>query len=258
MIDLHSHILPGLDDGAPDYATAEALARAAADDGVRVIAATPHIREDYRFPPGDVARRSADLNRELAAAGVPVEVTPAGELALTMAPQLDDATLDGLCLGDGRWLLVESPYGHATDMIDAMVFDIQRRGYDVLLAHPERSPTFIKDQGRLAILVERGVACSVTAASVTGGFGRTIQRVALGMIEAGLVHDVASDAHDASRRPPGLSEAVRTIDRSVRGLEGAGSWFVEDAPREFLSGGGRPTPPEAARRRGRWPFRPRG
>jgi protein-tyrosine phosphatase len=187
---------------------------------------------------------------------VSIEVVSAGEVALTLALQLDDATLDGLCLGEGRWLLVESPYGHATDMLADMVFDIQRRGYDVLLAHPERSPTFVSDRERLATLVERGVAASVTAASLSGGFGRRVKAVTVAMIEEGLVHNIASDAHDTAGRPPALSGAVRAIEAEVRGLEGQGSWFVEDAPRAFLAGGNRPTPPEARRRR-RGPWRGR-
>jgi protein-tyrosine phosphatase len=249
MIDLHCHILPGVDDGAPDVATSEEMARVAEADGVRTMVATPHIREDHPFPPEEVGPRASELDRQFAVAGVEVRVLAAGEVGLTMATTLDTATLDALCLGDGPWLLVESPYTYATDMLERMIFDIQRRGYRVLLAHPERSPSFMEDHDRVATLVERGVGCSITAGSVTGQFGRTVQRAALDFVRAGLVHDIASDAHDPRRRPPGLAAAASAVERSVPGLEGQGLWFVDDAPRAILAGEELPVPPEARRRR---------
>src|SRR4051812_9262341 len=106
MVDLHSHILSGLDDGPEDTDGSIAMARVAVSLGVTTIAATPHIREDYPFPLAEVPERAAALNRDLASAGLDLEVVPAGEVALTMGHELDDATLRTLCLGSGSWLLV--------------------------------------------------------------------------------------------------------------------------------------------------------
>jgi protein-tyrosine phosphatase len=250
MIDLHSHILSGLDDGPEDTDGSIAMARVAVSRGVTTIAATPHIREDYPFPLSEVPERADALNRDLASAGLDLEVVPAGEVALTMGHELDDASLRALCLGSGTWLLVESPYGEVTPMVDNSIYDFQRRGFQVLLAHPERSPSFMSDRERLAELVSRGVACSITAASITGTFGRTVQRAALGMLRDGLVHDVASDAHDHRHRPPGLADAAHAIEAV---LPGAGAWFVEDAPAALLAGEDRPEPPQSRRRRMRFP-----
>src|SRR5205814_248535 len=141
----------------------------------------------------------------------------------------DDAQLARLCLGEGRYLLVESPYTHATDMLEHEIFDIQRRGFLPLLAHPERSPSFMSNTGRLVTLVERGVRCSLTAGSLTGGFGKTVQAAAFAIARAGAMHDIASDAHDAQRRRPELSAAVRMVE-GLLSDRGAARWFVKDAP----------------------------
>src|SRR2546429_900999 len=162
MIDLHCHIVPGLDDGAPELDTSIAMARVAENDGIRVIATTPHIRDDHPFDPKEIAPLTAKLNENLRDVGVELRVVPGGELAISKSSELDDETLRTLCLGgDGGYLLVESPYTHATDLLERDLFNLQLRGFRVILAHPERSPSFIANPGRLAALVERGVMCSV-------------------------------------------------------------------------------------------------
>jgi protein-tyrosine phosphatase len=251
VIDLHCHILPGLDDGAPDTAAGIAMARVAEADGVRTIAATPHIRDDHPFPLGEVAERAAAFNEQLAREGVGVKVVPAGEVALTKCSDLDDGELERLCLGEGRYLLVESPYTHATDMLEHAIFDIQRRGFRPLLAHPERSPSFMSNPDRLVTLVERGVRCSVTAGSITGGFGKTVQGAAFAIMRAGAMHDIASDAHDSTRRRPELSAAVRVIQGLLSPGEVDAGWFVSDAPELILAGEDLPDPPQS-RPRSRW------
>jgi protein-tyrosine phosphatase len=255
VIDLHSHILPGLDDGPDSLEGSIAMAEVAVADGVTTMVGTPHIREDYPVVPGEVPGLAREVEAALERSGVPLRVVGGGEVSFTKTPELDDATLAGLCLGDGRYLLVESPYTHATDSLEQQIFDLQSRGFRPLLAHPERSPSFMSDRDRLATLVERGVRCSITAASVTGAFGRTVQKAAIGMVRAGLVHDIASDSHDARRRPPGLSGAVAALESALPELKGRASWFAEDAPAAILAGDELPEPPQRPRRpRWRRPF----
>ena len=90
-----------------------------------------------------------------------------------------------------------------------MIAGLRARGHEVVLAHPERCPAFHRDLDALARLTASGVVCSITAGSLVGRFGRDVQRFALALVEAGLVHNVASDAHDATRRPPGLADELR-------------------------------------------------
>jgi protein-tyrosine phosphatase len=248
VIDLHSHILPGLDDGPADLAGSLELARAAVAAGTGTIVATPHIREDYPFDPLEIGPRVTDLNAELARAGIELRVVPGAEVAISMVRDLDDETLASLCLGSGNYLLVESPYAHATDMLEQDLFNLQVRGFRVMLAHPERSPSFSTDPKRLGELVERGFACSITAASMGGRFGRTVRDFTATLFESGLVHDVASDAHDATSRDPDLRAGFRALSKAVPSLEEHAGWFTQEVPSAVLAGVDLPPPPYSPKR----------
>lgn len=252
MIDLHSHILPGLDDGPGDIEGSLDLARVAAAQGTRTIVATPHIREDHPFPLDAIERGVVELNGALSADGIDLEVVAGGEVAISTIPELDEEALRSVCLGAGPHVLVESPYTQASELLEHVIFDLQARGFRPLLAHPERSPSFLSDRNRLERLVVRGVLCSVTAMSMEGGFGQTVQRFAAQMFAAGLVHDVASDTHDARRRPPTLLEGFQALDRDLPGLNDQAEWFTREAPAAMLAGEELPPPPgpPALRRRG--------
>ena len=227
------------------------LARFAIADGTHTVVATPHIREDYPFALEQIAARVDQLSGRLARAGFDLAVETGGEIGLAMLTQLDDATLTGLCLGSSRSLLVESPYQDATDLLEQALFDVQMRGFGVVLAHPERSPSFMRDPDRLQVLVERGVLCSVTAASMAGRFGRTVQRFSRLMFERRLVHDVASDAHDIRRRSPGLTAGFRLLNDELPGILDEMDWFTRTAPSAILDGVPLPLAPQfrKARRR---------
>jgi len=251
VIDLHSHILHGIDDGPADIEGSIALARAATMAGVRTIVATPHVRDDHPFPLDTIDRRVEELNVRLRAEGLDLSVVPGAEVSISKAPELDDATLGQLCLGDGPYMLVESPYTQATQLLENVVFDLQARGYRPLLAHPERSPAFQTEPVRLVAFVDRGVKCSITALSMAGGFGRRVKRYTETLFEQGLVHDVASDTHDPVRRPPDLSHGFEVLDKDLPGLAAQAEWFVMQAPAAMLRGEGLPEmPPPPPRRPG--------
>jgi protein-tyrosine phosphatase len=253
VIDLHCHILPGLDDGPPDLDASVALARLAAADGTRTIVATPHVREDYPFAIEEIAERTAEVNARLAADQVDLSVKPGAEVAISRLSQLDDDTLKSICLGDDtKAMLVESPYQQATDTLEDTLFNLQLRGFKPVLAHPERSPSFMSSPERLEKLVERGMLCSVTSASMAGRFGRTVQRFTRTLFERGLVHDVASDAHDIMRRAPGLTAGFRLLDRDVPGLLGQMTYFTEQAPAAILAGKPLPQKPTLEPAPRRW------
>jgi protein-tyrosine phosphatase len=234
VIDLHCHVLPGLDDGPPDVDAAVMIARLAAADGTRTMVATPHIREDYPFELDLVGERTDALNERLAQEGVEVRVVAGGEVALSKLSQLTQSELRAVSLGSSRSLLVESPYQVATDMIEDTLFNLQVGGFHPILAHPERSPSFMKDPDRLEALIERGILCSVTAASMAGRFGRTVQRFTRLLFERGMVHDIASDVHDIRKRAPGLTAGFRVLDQQLPGLLEQMDWFTRDAPTAIL------------------------
>jgi protein-tyrosine phosphatase len=198
-----------------------------------------------------IGPRVRDLNTLLAENGIEVEVVPGAEVALSKIAELDDEILRELCLGPGPYLLVESPYTYAPELLEKVVFDLQARGFRPLLAHPERSPSFLEDPARLARLVESQVLCSVTAASMAGTFGGAIRRFTLDLFRGGLVHNVASDAHDPSHRSPDLRSGFERLESELPGLSDQASWFTVDAPAAILAGDDippPPAPPELARK----------
>jgi protein-tyrosine phosphatase len=259
VIDLHCHVLPGLDDGPGDIDGSVALARLASADGTRTMVATPHVREDYAYDLDLIGERAAVLNDRLAEDGVDLRVETGGEVALSRLSQLTDSELEKLCLGSSRSVLVESPYQQATDMVEDTLFNLQLAGFRPVLAHPERSPSFMTNPDRVEALVERGVLCSVTAASMAGRFGRTVQRFTRVLFERGLVHDVASDSHDIRKRPPGLTAGFRLLDRDLPGVLAQTEWFTSSAPEAILAGVPLPARvPLEAQRRGLRALRRRG
>lgn len=230
MIDLHCHLLAGIDDGPQTLEEAVALACACVAAGVDTVAATPHVNSRFPNDPATISAALQALRQALADAALPLEVLAGAEIALHHGLELDDPTLRSLGLGGGPWLLIEAPHA-MYPRVDVAIRELLVRGHHVLLAHPERSPTFLRDPASLESLVGAGVRTQVTASALTGRFGRTVQRQALRWTKAGLVHVIASDAHDQAGRPPGLR---RDIDQA--GLAGQAARLTELAPRAILAG----------------------
>lgn len=235
LTDLHSHILPGVDDGARDLAEAVAMAHAALADGITTLAATPHSLDCLgKITPAELEAGVAELERCLQAQGLPLRVAVGSEVALIAGlPRQIDAGLV-VSLNHSRYLMLESPFEDAPSQIDDLIFQAQVRGYVPLLAHPERSPALAGHLDRVRALVERGALVQITAGSLEGLFGRSAQVAAERLLAAGLVHVIASDAHDARRRPPRLSKAEALAARIV-GRERARA-LVADNPAAILAG----------------------
>lgn len=249
MIDLHCHVLPGVDDGPPGLDESLDLARVAAAEGTRKLVATPHV--NYRYPTSAATMLAAveRLNGALREAEIPVEVAPGAEIAHDALPGLDDAELHGLRLGGGPYLLMEAPLSAVGGDFEDAVAELQAREFGVVLAHPERCPSFHRDSERLARLVGRGALCSVTSSAFTGRFGKPVRQLAERLLVGGLVHDVASDAHDAERRPPLLRSNLVASERHLPGIADQIDWLTETAPAAILSGEPLPTAPALPARR---------
>ena len=250
MIDLHSHILPGLDDGPRTLDGSLELARNAVAAGTRTILATPHINTDETIDARRVAAGLAVLRPALADAEIPLEVLPGGEIAIWRLADLGNEDLRALALAGGPYLLIESPFSPVAGDFEPMVLDLHMRGFRVVLAHPERSPAFQRDPARLERLVDAGVIAQLTATSMSGEFGNTVRRFSADLLERGLVHVVASDAHDAVRRRPGLAEGFATLESELPGLGEQREWMTESVPRAILDGERLPPRPPLPRRGG--------
>lgn len=244
VIDLHCHLLPGIDDGPADLGGTLAMAQLHAKAGVEVVAATPHVAWDMPNDAATIELRLADARAALAAAGIPLRVVRGAEVDVHQAVRLSDEQLRALALGGGPWLLLEAPLQTGVGFAP-VVHALLGRGHRVLIAHPERSPLLQRDADGLRELVRAGAATQLTAASFAGSFGRTVREYAEQMLEAGLVHSVASDAHDTLRRPPGMAEPLRAA-----GLGELVRQLAQEAPAAILAGEPLPSPPAWRRRRG--------
>ena len=244
MIDLHCHILPGLDDGPVNVDFSVAMARAAAEGGIQVMVATPHVRDDYGVEAGDIETGVGQINEALVANGIQLRVVPGAEVALPKAIELSDYMLRRLCLGSGDYILVESPYRSSDVDLEGILTSLQSRGFRPVLAHPERCPIFQRDPHRLARLVNSGVLCSVTAGSLAGRFGSTVRAFTMELLSDGLVHDVASDAHDHLHRPPDLLGGFEAAEADIPGIREQATWFTVTAPVAILAGRPLPAAPD--------------
>lgn len=242
MIDLHCHVVHGIDDGPSSLDGSVAMARAAASGGTRLMVATPHVSWHYHNRAEAIQARVTDLNAVLAQERIPVEVVTGGEVDATYSAELADDELRGVRLGDSDALLVECPLTLASAPLDASVLRLHRAGYRIVLAHPERSPIMRAQPGRMEAMIRAGAVTSITAGSLLGQFGREVRRFSYWMLEEGLVHNVASDAHDTVRRPPALRDALMAAAAlEAPGLAHHVDWLARDVPRAIL--GSAPLPP---------------
>ncbi len=252
MIDLHCHVLPGIDDGPATIEESLELARAAANAGTRTIVATPHVSWEYPNRAETIARLVSDVNARLRADGVALEVRTGAEVAMTRVGDIEPEELSRLTLGGGRWLLVEPPFTPVASALEAVIADLQERGFRVVLAHPERCGALHRDRAMLERLVESGVLGSLTAGSLDGKFGGPVRRFSLELVRDRLVHNVASDAHDEINRPPTIAGELERA-----GLGSLSEWFTQAVPAAILEGGVIPPRPEVenSERHGRrWPL----
>jgi protein-tyrosine phosphatase len=244
VIDLHCHILPGLDDGPSNLDFSLAMARAAVEAGTQLIVATPHIRADFDVDPVEIEPRVDLFNERLQRERLPLRVLPGAEIGWATAPELDDTQLARLSLGSGKRVLLESPYGKKAVDVEGIIAGLQERGFQAVLAHPERCPLFQRDPERLRKIVAEGTLCSITAGSMLGRFGEPVRSFTVTMLREGLVHDVASDAHDHLHRPPNLVEGFENVKEELPGIEQHTAWYTVTSPVAILAGNPLPQSPE--------------
>lgn len=250
MIDLHCHLLPGIDDGPATIEDSLTLARAMSAAGVTTALATPHVSPRYPNDAATIADLVEELNARLGAEQIALQVLPGAEIALTSAIEMPTERLAQLALGGGRWLLIEPPFTPSAGGLDALVLELVGRGQRVVLAHPERCPGFQRDRTVLRSLVRAGVLTSITAGSLVGRFGADVRRFSLELVTDGLVHNVASDAHDDLDRPPGIADQLARA-----GLQPLEQWLTSQVPEAILAGAPLPPAPAGPARRLRKPRR---
>jgi protein-tyrosine phosphatase len=249
VIDLHCHVVPGVDDGPASIDGSLALCRAALAAGTTRIIATPHV--NWIYPDVDVTtvhEGVATVNGALREASIEVEVDTGAEVALSRLPDMSDEEIALLRLGDGPYSLIECPHqGGAPTAIQEMLSRFLASGHAILLAHPERCPVFQSNRRLLPTLIQIGMLSCITARSLTGEFGSTVRTYAWEQIESGQVHAIASDAHDARGRPPDLGPALVRAGLNEAQIE----YFAFAAPEAIVNGEPVPSPPPVAEKRSR-------
>ncbi len=253
LVDLHSHVLPGVDDGARDVDEALRMLRVAEEDGIATIAATPHADS---VTPQQILDGVAELNRLAADAGLRIRVVPGSEVRI--AADLPARAADGrlVTLADTPYLLLElSLWGDWPPFLLEAIYSCQVVGLWPILAHAERYPAVQRDPGRVLPLVERGVLVQVNADSLFGRNGRKAQWAAEELIRSRAAHLIASDAHRSDSRPPRVRAALERA-AAVAGEEYA-TWMAQAAVDVLRGAPVTPPQPEPPRRRRRfrWLFR---
>lgn len=234
MFDLHCHILPGIDDGAKNLDIALAMAKMAVADGITTIVCTPHIYPGMydNTAPGIAAARDA-FQAELDARQIPLKLLYASDTYLE--PGLADGIKAGRVptIAGSRYLLLEPPHHVAPPRFEGSVFDLLVAGYIPVITHPERLTWAASHYPVFEHMARNGVLMQITSGSLTGRFGRNAQRLGERMLNEGLVHILATDAHNTSSRPPLLAEGREFAARRV-GAEEA-RHMVETRPAGILA-----------------------
>lgn len=215
MIDLHCHILPDADDGAQTEADSVAMARAAIDNGIHTIIATPHHKNGvFDNNREQIIASTTYLKTIFKLEDIPLELLPGQETRIHMNMVEDIKNGELLPLNDSHYLFVELPTSTIPLYTDQILFDIQLEGLIPIIVHPERNEVLMKDPTKLYELVQKGALTQITSGSLLGEFGKTIQIFTKQIIAANLTHFIAGDAHNVTSRGFNLRESYEEIKQT--------------------------------------------
>ena len=229
-VDVHCHILPGIDDGASSFEEALKMAEIAAADGIREIIATPHVTDNSR-PPEELNRHVDALNELLVSEGIPVGIYTGAEVAVSLEPTL----FRRFTLNQGNFVLIELPHNYLPSLTPNLLSYVASDGLVPIIAHPERNLGIIRNPDAFIQILSPHVCVQITAGSLTGDFGVDAKLCAELLLDAGRVDIIASDAHSAGDRPPVLSGAFDIAAKQVG--EKTALRMVRENPAAVLRGG---------------------
>ncbi len=238
MIDLHCHLLPGIDDGPATLAEALAMARLAVAHGIREARVTPHLHVGrWENDRARIAAAVDSFRMELESAGISLEVSFAAEVRASydILPLIEEGRVPFVgALGGHKVLLLELPHGHVPVGADKLVDWLLAHGIRPMIAHPERNKDILRDADKILPFVRQGCLLQLTADAVAGGFGEDCAARARQFLEEGWVTVLASDAHDTELRPPRITPGREAAARIVGEEEAAR--LVEENPARLLRG----------------------
>jgi protein-tyrosine phosphatase len=241
VIDLHSHILPGLDDGARTLEDSRAIALAAVSEGVTAIAATPHVRGDYPTRAARMEFGVTELRRFLESERIDLAVLHGAEIEIARVFELPPEELQRLTLAHSRrYVLLEMPYRGWPRALPTVLNLLRAQGLRAVIAHPERNPDVQDRPDRMRPVVRDGALVQITSASIDGRLGRAAKDTSHRLLELGLVHLLASDAHGPNVRDVGMARAIAEV-----GAAALARFLTVDAPAAVVAGEPVPEPPAA-------------
>ncbi len=210
MVDIHTHILPGLDDGAESMETAISMAAIAAGEGIRHMAASSHGNY-YPYTIEDYYHAFSKLQTAIEERGIPLKLYPGMEIFLDddVLEQVEKGQL--LTLNHTNYLLVEFDFDESVRNVIRRLSELWAGGYRVILAHPERYRFIKNDRELVYYLAEQDCVFQINAGSLWGSFGEAARRLSGWLLSEGLVSVVATDAHDAVYRPPAVKDTERRL-----------------------------------------------
>ncbi|MED3985212.1 tyrosine protein phosphatase [Peribacillus simplex] len=216
MIDIHCHILPGVDDGSADMKESLNMARKAVEAGITHIFATPHhLNEKYVNVKSDIIDRAVRLNESFHLENIPLTIHPGQEVRIhrDIFSSLDKEEI--LTLDDnGTYILLELPSGRVPSYTQEVIYELLLKGIIPIIVHPERNKELIANHKLLFELVQEGALTQITSGSITGNFGKGIQSFSKKIIEHNLAHFIATDAHNIGSRGFTLQQAYETITKT--------------------------------------------
>lgn len=215
MIDLHCHILPGIDDGAKTMDDSLEMARVAVAEGITHILATPHYKNGRWTNEKDVVLEGVvAVQKELDDRDIPLTLFPGQEVRI-VGELMEDIANNKIQFIDeaNKYLMIEFPTATVPAFTDSLFFELQKSGVTPIIVHPERNHAILNDSTILVDLVEKGALAQLTAGSYTGSFGKKIQKFSKQLIEANLVHFIASDAHNTTTRTFYMKEAYKKLEK---------------------------------------------
>ncbi|MEJ9228291.1 tyrosine protein phosphatase [Peribacillus butanolivorans] len=220
MIDMHCHILPGVDDGSPDMQESLAMAKKAVEAGITHLFATPHhLNERYVNVKNDIIDLLVEFNECLQQENIPLTVHPGQELRIHRELFISLERGEVLTLdNNGKYLLLELPSGHVPTYTQELIYELLLKGITPIIVHPERNKELIKDHNLLYNLVQEGALTQLTSGSIIGLFGKNVKSFSKKILEHNLAHFIATDAHNVGSRGFSLQEAYETITK-IYGIE---------------------------------------
>ncbi|MCU0594280.1 MAG: hypothetical protein MUC98_02295 [Desulfobacterota bacterium] len=237
MIDLHCHILPGLDDGSSSAEESLAMARLALEDGIHTIVATPHTSDGvYDVPLAEIIRSVGSFRELLRSSGLALKICVGADIHLCpgMTEKIRKGEL-GTLNDTGKYVLLELPPQTLPSGVREEIFSLKMAGITPIITHPERHPAILRDMNLLYDFIVMGALSQITAMSLTGEFGQGVRGCSQELLKHRLVHVIATDAHSAENRPPLLSRAAHEA-AELTGSDSLAASLVEGLPAKILAG----------------------